>query len=98
MNSNIYEGYGLFVFITCVIGFAFCVLMFVLVFCFRQLKPIMIASPFFCYLQITGLAMMYAGIVLCLGKPTRLKCILLQLFLSVGFSLTIGSMIAKNFR
>ncbi|KAG2236589.1 hypothetical protein INT48_000143 [Thamnidium elegans] len=98
MNSNIYEGYGLFVFITCVIGFSCCVLMFVLVFCFRHLKPIMIASPFFCYLQITGLAMMYVGIVLCLGKPTRLKCILLQLFLSVGFSLTIGSMIAKNYR
>ncbi|KAG2232035.1 hypothetical protein INT48_000590 [Thamnidium elegans] len=97
VNPNIYKGYGLFVLIMSVLGFASCVLMVVLIFLFRHLKPIMAASPFFCYLQLVGLAMMYVGIVLCLGKPTVVKCVLLQLFLTVGFSLTMGSIIAKNY-
>lgn len=98
INPNIYEGYGLFVFIVSVLGFSSCVLMVVLIFFFRHLKSIMAASPFFCYLQLLGLAMMYVGIILCIGKPTIVKCVLSQLFFAIGFSLTIGSMIAKNYR
>ncbi|KAI9268604.1 7 transmembrane sweet-taste receptor of 3 GCPR-domain-containing protein [Helicostylum pulchrum] len=98
VNPNIYRGYGLFAFIISLLGFASCIIMVVLIFLFRHLKPIMAASPFFCYLQLIGLAMIYVGLILCIGKPTIVKCVLLQLFLAIGFSLTMGSMIAKNYR
>lgn len=98
INPNIYEGYGLFVMIVCAAGFLSCTLMFGLIFYFRHLKAIMASSPFFCYLQLIGLDLMYVGILLGMGEPTPAKCIALQLFMTVGFSLVIGSMIAKNYR
>ncbi|KAG2229061.1 hypothetical protein INT48_005646 [Thamnidium elegans] len=98
VNLTIYKGYGLFVLCSgyehfgicklCAYGCAYISL--------STLKTHYGASPFFCYLQLVDLAMMYVDIILCLGKHTVVKCVLLQSLLAVGFSLTMSWTIAKN--
>lgn len=81
-----------------VLGLICCAMMIVLIFIFRYFKPIIVSSPIFCYLQLVGISMAYISVLLKLGKPNAAKCISLQLLLTVGFVLVIGSIIAKNYR
>lgn len=58
----------------------------------------MVSSPVFCYLQLSGMSMIYTSVLLYLGKPNVGKCIAVALLMVVGFVLVIGSLIAKNYR
>ncbi|KAI9281054.1 periplasmic binding protein-like I [Sporodiniella umbellata] len=98
LNPKFNKGTGIIITVICVLGISFCLLMMVLIFIYRDLKPIMISSPVFCYLQLVGITMMYATPLLYFDKPTVPQCISRQLVMSTGLVLVVGSIIAKNYR
>ncbi|KAI8341547.1 periplasmic binding protein-like I [Blakeslea trispora] len=98
LNPTVKNVTGMIILAVCVFGFAFTLIMFVLIFLNRDLKPIMVSSPIFCYLQITGIAFTYVAVALYLGKPNPAKCIFRQILLLIGFVLVIGSIVARNYR
>ncbi|KAI8971063.1 periplasmic binding protein-like I [Pilobolus umbonatus] len=97
-NPSISNPQGVLVMTICAISLSLCAMMGILIYFFRDLKPIMVASPIFCYFQLVGLSLTYVYILLFLEKPSVLKCITRQISLTIGFSLVIGSIIAKNYR
>jgi hypothetical protein len=70
----------------------------VLIICFRDLKMVLVSSPIFLCLQLLGIFAAYASVLLYINDVTVAKCIARQLTLVVGFTLVIGSIIAKNYR
>ncbi|KAI8336060.1 periplasmic binding protein-like I [Choanephora cucurbitarum] len=98
LNPTLKNITGIIILTVCVFGFSFTLLMFILIFLFRDLKPIMVSSPIFCYLQLTGIACTYVAVSLYLGIPNPAKCIMRQILLLNGFVLVIGSIVARNYR
>lgn len=72
--------------------------MMLLVVLYRDLKPIMVSSPTFCCIQLTGLMLSYIGAFLFLGRPNPAKCIARDFVISGAFVFVVGSIIAKNYR
>ncbi|KAG1146688.1 hypothetical protein G6F37_006125 [Rhizopus arrhizus] len=98
LNPTFHDSAGIIVGTLSICGIFFCILMAILISLFRDLKPIMISSPVFCYLQLLGLVMCYLTVLLNLVSITPANCIARQFLLSMGFVFVIGSIIAKNFR
>ncbi|RCI03986.1 hypothetical protein CU098_002568, partial [Rhizopus stolonifer] len=98
LNPSLYNAAGIIIMVVCILGTFVCIIMIVLILIFRHLKPIMISSPAFCYLQLLGLIMCYLSLLLAVGKPTIATCITRQFLLPMGFVFVVGSIIAKNFR
>ncbi|KAI9255533.1 periplasmic binding protein-like I [Sporodiniella umbellata] len=98
LNPTIYNAAGIVIIVLCSVGILACILSGVLIMMYRHLKPIMISSPVFCYLQLLGLIMCYLSLLVKVGKPSPSICISRQFLLPMGFVFVIGSIIAKNFR
>lgn len=98
LNPTINQVTGILMAVICGLGLLCSQIMIVFIFWFRHLKPIMVSSPIFCYLQLIGISLTYIAVLLYLEKPTVAKCISRQIILVVGFALVIGSIIAKNYR
>ncbi|KAI7887263.1 periplasmic binding protein-like I [Mucor mucedo] len=98
LNPSVHNAAGITALVICSIGIVCCKSMMVLIFFYQYLKPIMVSSPVFCYLQLSGISMIYTSILLYLGKPNVGKCIAVVLLTVIGFVLVIGSLIAKNYR
>lgn len=98
LNPSPHNAAGIAALVICSIGIVCCKSMIVLIFFYQYLKPIMVSSPVFCYLQLSGISMVYTSVLLYLGKPTVGKCIAVVLLMVIGFVLVIGSLIAKNYR
>lgn len=98
MNPTLKQASGIVIIVVCVLGLLLSNIMVCLIFWFRDLKPILISSPLFCYIQLAGISMAYISMTLYVDKPNPAKCIARQILLYGGFSLVIGSIIAKNYR
>lgn len=98
MNPTVHQVTGILMVVICGLGLLCSKIMMVFIFWFRHLKPIMVSSPIFCYLQLIGISLTYISVLLYLEKPNVGKCIARQIILVIGFALVIGSIIAKNYR
>ncbi|GAN01001.1 hypothetical protein MAM1_0004c00430 [Mucor ambiguus] len=98
LNPTVHQVTGIVMVVICGLGLLCSQIMMVLIFWFRHLKPIMVSSPIFCYLQLMGISLTYISVLLYLEKPNVAKCIARQIILVIGFALVIGSIIAKNYR
>lgn len=98
LNPTIKSVPGIIIMTICFLGGLCCIIMAVLIYCFRYFKPITVSSPVFCYLQLLGILMGYIATLLYLGIPNVGKCISKQLLMTTGFVLVIGSIVAKNYR
>lgn len=98
LNPSYTSATGIAIIVICAVGIFFCILMTILIFSYRHLKPIMISSPVFCYLELLGTIVCYLSALLSLGKPNPPICIARAICLFTGFILVVGSIIAKNYR
>lgn len=98
MNPTPTSPLGIAILTVCGVGLFFCLLMTILIFLHRHLKPIMISSPVFCYLQLLGISMCYMTLILLVRQPTPATCVSRQFLFCMGFTFVVGSIIAKNYR
>ncbi|KAL1930958.1 hypothetical protein VTP01DRAFT_10095 [Rhizomucor pusillus] len=98
LNPTLSSPAGITVATISAIGLVACLLMLILIISFRGLKAIMIASPFFCCVQLVGLMLTYISTLLYLDKPNIAKCIARQFTMTCGFVFVIGGIIAKSYR
>ncbi|CAO3612652.1 unnamed protein product [Cunninghamella blakesleeana] len=98
LNPKTSEPSGLTIYIIACLGMLTCLITFIFILCYRNLQDILVSSPIFLCLQIIGIFLAYASVILYINDVTRAKCIARQLCLVVGFILIIGSIIAKNYR
>ncbi|CEG65851.1 hypothetical protein RMATCC62417_02548 [Rhizopus microsporus] len=98
MNPTPKSPLGIAILTVCGVGLFFCLLMTILIFLHRHLKPIMISSPVFCYLQLLGISMCYITLILLVRQPTPATCVSRQFLFCMGFTFVVGSIIAKNYR
>jgi hypothetical protein len=98
MNPTPTSPLGIAILTVCGVGLFFCLLMAILIFFHRHLKPIMISSPVFCYLQLLGISMCYITLILYVRQPTPATCVSRQFLFCMGFTFVVGSIIAKNYR
>ena len=79
-------------------GIILSVVTMVLIFFYRHLTMIMVASPLFLLIQLLGIALTYTAAVLYMGKVSTFKCIFRQICIVLGSVLVTTSIIAKNYR
>ncbi|KAI8889827.1 periplasmic binding protein-like I [Backusella circina FSU 941] len=98
INPTFDEIKGIVVVTISALGIVCCIVMMALIYLFRDHQPMMASSPFFCYLQLCGICMAYMTALLFVDKPNTAKCIIREFLITIGFSLVVGSIIAKNYR
>ncbi|KAL0073463.1 periplasmic binding protein-like I [Phycomyces blakesleeanus] len=98
LNPSADKAIGIVILALTMFGIFCCVVMVILIGLFRNIKPIMAASPFFCYIQLLGLAMSYLSVTLYIDMPTPSKCISRKFIITIAFVLVMTSIIAKNYR
>ncbi|CAO3594586.1 unnamed protein product [Absidia cylindrospora] len=98
LNPKSSEVAGLAIYAIACTGMILCVLTMVLIICYRHLKMVLVSSPIFLCLQLTGIFAAYVSVILYVNDVTVAKCISRQLTLVIGFILVIASIIAKNYR
>jgi hypothetical protein len=69
-----------------------------MIFKYRNTPVIKMASPTFIYIQFFGFMLGYSNIFLWSGKPTAVQCGLRPWFMSLAFVLIVGPMFAKTYR
>ncbi|KAI9027622.1 periplasmic binding protein-like I [Phycomyces nitens] len=98
LNPSADKAIGIVILALSMFGIFCCLVMGILIGLFRNIKPIMAASPFFCYLQLLGLGMSYIAVTLYIDMPTPSKCIARKFIITIAFVLVMTSIIAKNYR
>jgi hypothetical protein len=98
INPTFTEIKGIIVVVISILGIVCCAVMMLLIYLFREHQPMMASSPFFCYLQLSGICMAYITTLLFVDKPNAAMCIAREFLITIGFSLVVGSIIAKNYR
>ncbi|ORY96447.1 periplasmic binding protein-like I [Syncephalastrum racemosum] len=98
LNPTFTDSAGIVVLAISSLGFALCLILIGLIAWYRDLKPIMAASPSFCCVQLVGILLAYAGVIMYLDYPSPAKCIARKFAITTGFILVVGSLIAKNYR
>ncbi|KAI7871480.1 periplasmic binding protein-like I, partial [Spinellus fusiger] len=94
----LFTGPGIFLTLVSLIGGILCIIMLILILIFRKIKPIMIASPIFCCIQLFGLFMAFTSVPLFIIRPTPGRCIVRKFFVTAAFALVMASIVAKNYR
>ncbi|KYR02864.1 G-protein-coupled receptor family 3 [Tieghemostelium lacteum] len=84
--------------IACGILILLALIMQVIVWMNKNRSIIRSASPIFCLLIIMGGILVYIGIIFWSIPPTNARCNLRIWFVSIGFTILIGSLVVKNFR
>ncbi|KAI9188693.1 hypothetical protein H9P43_000114 [Blastocladiella emersonii ATCC 22665] len=64
----------------------------------RNRAEIKKAAPIFMHVALVGIAITYTSVFVYVELPTRATCALQPIILSVGFTVTMGTMLLKNFR
>ncbi|KAI8077824.1 periplasmic binding protein-like I [Halteromyces radiatus] len=98
LNPKSSEVAGLVIYVIASVGIVLCLIMFILIVCYRDLKMVLVSSPIFLCLQLLGISLSYISVILYVNKVSVATCIARQLTLVIGFILVIGSIIAKNYR
>ncbi|KGG52096.1 gamma-aminobutyric acid type B receptor [Mitosporidium daphniae] len=70
----------------------------VIVWKFRERKPIKVASPIFCEFILVGVVLCNISVILNSVRPSYLVCSFKLWSLVIGFSLVIANMLAKTYR
>ncbi len=80
----------------------FCILvsipMAALIIKYRDASRIRKRSPPFLVIIVAGNVLMYCSMFLTYGRPTAEKCLTLPWLFCIGFALTFGALLSKNFR
>ncbi|SAM05514.1 hypothetical protein [Absidia glauca] len=98
LNPGITSAVSFVIMIVAAIGSLFAIAVFGVVVLYRKNDIFKAASPLFCCLELIGFIFTYISVVMMIGTPSQVTCILMPLSFNFGFLLVISNMIAKNYR
>ncbi|CAO3599299.1 unnamed protein product [Absidia cylindrospora] len=98
LNPSTTSAIAYVIMIVAAIGSLFALSVLLLVIIYRKNEIFKAASPLFCVLELIGFIFTYVSVVMMIGIPSQVTCILMPLSFNLGFLLVISNMIAKNYR